>query len=910
MEDTDVGTVVLTELFSIELSVTGVVVGITVDLDFSVAGIIIVSSAVEVDSEDTVELSTITIDELFFEVYSDADDVIGTDELTLDVIEDVSVLNILDTYDDVGIVIVGVIVRKVYPGDGVFGVCIVEEKSEDVPELLIDVEVKLEDDADTVPLRSTENEVSNTESVVSKLIVLELELVFSVTGILAVSWGLDSIDVLLDDVLIVEDGKILRELTKFSVELSVTGVVVGISVDLDFSVAGIIIVSSAEEVDTETTVLSLREPVIELEKTDLVSFVFEEDTSELIDVESAIEDDILDDVVSETPIVGSELMTDVVDSRIVEDEETTSDVLLYAVGTDTVEDTDVGRVVVIELFSIELSVTGVVVGISVDLDFSVAGIIIVSSAEEVDSETTVLSLRELAIKLDDTDLVSSVFEEDTSEVTDVDVVIEVSETRNLDDVVSETAIVGSELITDVVDSRIVEDEETTSDVLLYAVAIDAVEETDVGTVVPTELFFIELCVIGVVVGISVDLDFSVAGIMIVSSAEEVDSETTVLSLRELVIELEETDLASFVFEEDTSELTDVESAIEVSEEGIFDDVVSETPIVGSELITDVVDSSIVEDEETTSDVLLYAVAIDAVEDTDVGTVVPTELFFIELCVIGVVVGISVDLDFSVAGIMIVSSAEEVDSEATVLSLRELVIELEETDLVSLVFEEDTSELTDVKSAIEVSEEGIFDDVVSETPIVGSELMTDVVDSSIVEDEETTSDVLLYAVGIDTVEDTDFGTVVLTELFSIELCVIGVVVGIPDVLLDLSVAGITVSVSVPDELAELDTDDFEAVEYVRIEVLPVTSFTDVEDDKELSTDIEGVIVCIVSDDVNIGVEPYTDVKKVSVLYFVEEIVDVNELIEDVEIVDVGVIDDKDDEIVLSTENDVFKSETVV
>ena len=914
VEDTDVGTVVLTELFSIELCVTGVVVGISVDLDFSVAGIIIVSSAVEVDSEDTVELSTITLDELFFEVYSDADDVIGTDELTLDVIKDVSVPNVLDTYDDVGIVIVGVIVRKVYPGDGVFGVCIVEETSEDVPELLIDVEVKLEDDSDTVPLRSTENEVSNTESAVSKLIVLELELVFSVTGILAVSsGGLDGIDVLLDDVLIVEDiedSKVLRELTKFSVELSVTGVIVGISVDLDFSVAGIIIVSSAEEVDSVTTVLSLREPVIELEETDLVSFVFEEDTSELIDVESAIEDDILDDVVSETPIVGSELITDDVDSSIVEDEETTSDVLLYAVGIDTVEDTDVGTVVLIELFSIELCVTAVVVGITVDLDFSVAGIIIVSSAEEVDSETTVLSLRELAIKLDDTDLVSSVFEENTSEVTDVDVVIEVSETRNLDDVVSETPIVGSELITDVVDSSMVEDEGTTSDVLLYAVGIDAVEDTDVGTVVLIELFSIELCVTGVVVGITVDLDFSVAGIIIVSSAEEVDSETTVLSLRELVIELEETDLASFVFEEDTSEVTDVDVVIEVSETRNLDDVVSETPIVGSELITDVVDSSMVEDEGTTSDVLLYAVGIDAVEDTDVGTVVLIELFSIELCVTGVVVGITVDLDFSVAGIIIVSSAEEVDSETTVLSLRELVIELEETDLASFVFEEDTSEVTNVDVVTEVSETGNFDEVVSETPIVGSKLITDVVDSSVVEDEEATSDVLLYAVGIDTVEDTDVGTVLLTELFSIELCVIGVVVGIPDVLLDLSVAGITVSVSVPDELAKLDTDDFETVEYVRIEVLPVTSFTDVEDDKELSTDIEGVIVCMVSDDVNIGVEPYTDVKKVSVLYFVEEIVDVNELIEDVEIVDVGVIDDKDDEIVLSTENDVFKSETVV
>ena len=77
------------------------------------------------------------------------------------------------------------------------------------------------------------------------------------------------------------------------------------------------------------------------------------------------------------------------------------------------------------------------------------------------------------------------------------------------------------------------------------------EDTDVGTVVLTELFSIELSVTGVVVGITVDLDFSVAGIIIVSSAEEIDSETTVLSLRELVIELEETDFVSFVFEEDT-----------------------------------------------------------------------------------------------------------------------------------------------------------------------------------------------------------------------------------------------------------------------------------------------------------------------------------------------------------------------
>ena len=423
-------------------------------------------------------------------------------------------------------------------------------------------------------------------------------------------------------------------------------------------------------------------------------------------------------------------------------------------------------------------------------------------------------------------------------------------------------------------------------------------------------FPVELSVTGVVVGTSVDLDFSVAGIIIVS-AEEVDSETTVLSLRELVIELEETDLVSFVFEEDTSDVTNVDVVIDVSERGNLDDVFSEASIVGLELITDNVDLSIVEDEEIDTDVLLYAVGIDTVEDTDVGTVVLTELFSTELCVIGVVVGISVVLDFSVAGIIIVSSAEEVDSETTVLLLRELIIELEERDLVSFVLEEDTSEVTNVDVVIEVSEIGNLDDVFCEASIVGSELTTDDVDSSIVEDEETDTDVLLYAVGIDTVEDTDFGTVVLTELLSIELCVTGVVVGILDVLFDLSVAGITVSVSDPDELAELDADDFETVEYVRVEVLPVTSFTDVEDDKELSTDIEGVIVCIVSDVVNTGVEPYIDVKEVLlVLNCVEEIVDVKEVIEDVEIVDVGLIDDKDGDMVLSTENDDCKSETVV
>ena len=423
-------------------------------------------------------------------------------------------------------------------------------------------------------------------------------------------------------------------------------------------------------------------------------------------------------------------------------------------------------------------------------------------------------------------------------------------------------------------------------------------------------FPVELSVTGVVVGTSVDLDFSVTGIIIVS-AEEVDSETTVLSLRELVIELEETDLVSFVFEKDTSDVTNVDVVIEVSETGNLDEVVSEAPMLGSELIADVVDSSVVEDEERDTDVLLYAVGIDTVEDIDVGAVVLAELFSIELCVIGVVVGISVDLDFSVAGIIIVSSAEEVDSETTVLSLRELVIELEERDLVSFVLEEDTSEVTNVDVVIEVSETGNLDDVFSDASIVGSELITDVADSSVVEDEERDTEVLLYAVGIDTVEDTDVGAVVLAELFSIELCVTGVVVGIPDVLFDLSVAGITVSVSDPDELAELDADDFETVEYVRVEVLPVTSFTDVEDDKELSTDIEGVIVCIVSDVVNTGVEPYIDVKEVLiVLNCVEEIVDVKEVIEDVETVDVGVIDDKDGDMVLSTKNDDCKSETVV
>ena len=130
------------------------------------------------------------------------------------------------------------------------------------------------------------------------------------------------------------------------------------------------------------------------------------------------------------------------------------------------------------------------------------------------------------------------------------------------------------------------------------------EDTDVGTVLLTELFSIELSVTGVVVGITVDLDFSVAGIIIVSSADEIDSETTVLSLRELVIELEEADLVSFVFEEDTSEVTKVDVVIEDSERGNFDDVVSETSIVGSELIFDDVDSNTVEDEETTSEVLL------------------------------------------------------------------------------------------------------------------------------------------------------------------------------------------------------------------------------------------------------------------------------------------------------------------
>ena len=192
------------------------------------------------------------------------------------------------------------------------------------------------------------------------------------------------------------------------------------------------------------------------------------------------------------------------------------------------------------------------------------------------------------------------------------------------------------------------------------------EDIDVGTVVLTELFSIELCVTGVVVGISVDLDFSVAGIIIVSSAEEIDSETTVLLLRVLVIELEEAYLVSFIFEEETSEVTDADVVTEVSERGNLDDVFSDASIVGSELITDVVDSRIVEDEERDTDVLLYAVGIDIVEDTDVGTVVLTELFSIELSVTGVVDGISVDLVFSVAEIIIVSSAEEVDSEDTVV----------------------------------------------------------------------------------------------------------------------------------------------------------------------------------------------------------------------------------------------------
>ena len=130
------------------------------------------------------------------------------------------------------------------------------------------------------------------------------------------------------------------------------------------------------------------------------------------------------------------------------------------------------------------------------------------------------------------------------------------------------------------------------------------EATDVGTVVLTELFSIELCVTGVVVGISVDLDFSVAGIIIVSSAEEIDSETTVLLLRVLVIELEEAYLVSFIFEEETSEVTDADVVTEVSETGNLDEPVSDTPVVGSELITDVVDSSIVEDEERDTNVLL------------------------------------------------------------------------------------------------------------------------------------------------------------------------------------------------------------------------------------------------------------------------------------------------------------------
>ena len=312
-----------------------------------------------------------------------------------------------------------------------------------------------------------------------------------------------------------------------------SGIVVGISVDLVFSVAEIIIVSSVYEVESESKVLLL----IELEETCTV-------VVDILCVVGNIDDIVIAselETVSETLVVVSKLDINDVDSTIVEDEETISDVLLYAVGIDTVEDNDVRTVVLTELFSIELCVIGVVVGISVDLDFSVAGIIIVSSAEEEDSETTILSLRELAIEPDETDLVSLVFEEDTSEVTDVDVVIEVSETANLDDVVSETSIVGSELIADDVDSSIVEDEETTSEVLLYVVGIETVEDTDVGTVVLTELFSLELCVIGVVVGISVDLVFSVAGIIIVSSMEEVDSEDTVelstITLDELFFEV-------------------------------------------------------------------------------------------------------------------------------------------------------------------------------------------------------------------------------------------------------------------------------------------------------------------------------------------------------------------------------------
>ena len=163
-----------------------------------------------------------------------------------------------------------------------------------------------------------------------------------------------------------------------------------------------------------------------------------------------------------------------------------------------------------------------------------------------------------------------------------------------------------------------------------------------------------------------------------------------LSLPDLIVLLiEELELDNVVFttgcrDDDVNKRLLVGSLVSTVVE-----VVSETPIVGSELIIDDVDSSTVEDEETISELLLYAVGIDAVEDTDVGTVVLTELFSTELCVIGVVVGISVDLNFSVAEIIIVSSAEEADSETTVLSLTELVIELEETDFVSFVFEEDT-----------------------------------------------------------------------------------------------------------------------------------------------------------------------------------------------------------------------------
>ena len=436
----------------------------------------------------------------------------------------------------------------------------------------------------------------------------------------------------------------------------------------------------------------------------MVSFVFEEDTSEVTNVDAAIdvsETGNLDDVFSEASIVGSELTTDDVDSSIVEDEETDTDVLLYAVGIDTVEDTDVGTVVLTELLSIELCVTGVVVGIpDVLFDLSVAGITVsVSDPDElaeldaddfetveyvrvevlpVTSFTDVEDDKELSTDIEGvivcivSDVVNTGVEpyidvkevllvlncvEEIVDVKEVieDAAIDVSETGNLDDVFSEASIVGSELTTDDVDLSIVEDEEIDTDVLLYAVGIDTVEDTDVGTDVLTELFSTELSVIGIVVGISVDLDFSVAGIIIVASAEEVDSETTVLSLRELVNELEEINLVSLVFEEDTSEVTNVDVVIEVSETGNLDDVVSERPIVGSELITDDVDSETVLDEETAKDVLLYAVGIDTVEDNDVGTVVLTELFSIELFVTGVVVGISVDLDFSVAGIIIVSS---------------------------------------------------------------------------------------------------------------------------------------------------------------------------------------------------------------------------------------------------------------